>query len=246
MSRQKTIEAKGVYYKQLNEMIHAALAEGNTDLVLEGALGQRYIGVGLGPEVRITINGVPGNDLAAFMDGATIIVNHNVQDGICNTMNSGKVVVKGDAGDIISYGMRGGRLYIAGDVGYRTGIHMKSFQDQKPVVVIGGTAQDYLGEYMAGGLLVVLNLKDRPRPAGDFLGTGMHGGAIYVRGQVEPHQVGKEVGFAELDDAEWAELQEVLADFYAETQTKDPGFTRDQFSKLYPKSSRPYGNLYAY
>jgi glutamate synthase domain-containing protein 3 len=180
------------------------------------------------------------------MNGAKITVHGNAQDGVGNTMNDGRIVIRGDAGDIISYGMRGGRLYIAGDVGYRTGIHMKSFQDQKPVVVIGGTAQDYLGEYMAGGMLVVLNLQDSPRPAGDFLGTGMHGGKIYLRGRVPEHQVGREVGMAELGDEDWEELRGVLDDFFAETRLEDPGLAREQFTLLYPKSLRPYGNLYAY
>ena len=246
MSDTRTIDARGVYYKQLNEDIHQAIGKGETTFVLENVLGQRYIGVGLGSEVHITINGVPGNDLAAFMDGATIIVNGNGQDGLCNTMNDGKVVVKGDVGDIISYGMRGGRLYVKGDVGYRTGIHMKSYEDKEPVVIIGGVAQDYLGEYMAGGMLVVLNTKDLPDAAGDFVGTGMHGGAMFIRGEVPPHRVGAEVGFAEVSEAEWAKISAELAKFYKETGLDDPGYTKDQFVKLFPKSSRPYGNLYAY
>ena len=60
----------------------------------------------------MVVNGVPGNDLATFMDGPTVIVNDNAQDGIGNTMNRGLVVVNGDAGDVLGYGMRGGRLYV--------------------------------------------------------------------------------------------------------------------------------------
>jgi glutamate synthase domain-containing protein 3 len=238
--------ADGIYYKQVNEDIHAAIAQGDTDIVLENVRGQRYIGVGLGPEVKIEIHGVPGNDLAAFMNGAVIDVLDNAQDGVSNTMNDGKVIIHGDAGDIVAYAMRGGKLFIQGDVGYRTGIHMKAYHDHYPTLVVGGGAGDYLGEYMAGGMLIVLNMADLPRPAGDFVGTGMHGGAIYIRGKVEPHQVGAEVGFQEVTDEEWAAISAAIAEFCSDLGLENPNYQPGDFMKLYPKSARPYGNLYAY
>ena len=60
-------------------------------------------------------------------------------------------IIHGGAGDIVGHSMRGGEIYIRNNVGYRCGIHMKEYLDQKPMIVVGGTAQDYLGEYMAGG-----------------------------------------------------------------------------------------------
>lgn len=241
-----TINADGVHYKKLNEDIHEAIKLGETQFLLENVRGQRYIGVGLGPEVSVTINGVPGNDLAAFMNGATLMVNGNVQDGVGNTMNAGKIVVQGDAGDILGYAMRGGKLFIKGDVGYRSGIHMKAYQDVFPLLVVGGVAGDYLGEYMAGGVIVLLNLAEEAQPAGYMVGTGMHGGAIYVRGTIDPTQVGAEVGFQDLSDQEWEFLQGVLAEFFGDMQLPARQFARSEFTKLYPKSRRPYGNLYSY
>jgi glutamate synthase domain-containing protein 3 len=73
-------------------------------------------------------------------------------------MDEGKIVIHGHAGDIAGYSMRGGSIFIRDDVGYRVGIHMKEYQDKVPAIVVGGTAQDFLGEYMAGGVLVVLGL----------------------------------------------------------------------------------------
>ena len=35
------------------------------------------------------------------MDGPTIIVNANAQDGTGNTMNGGKIIINGNAGDIV-------------------------------------------------------------------------------------------------------------------------------------------------
>jgi glutamate synthase domain-containing protein 3 len=157
----------------------------------------------------ITINGVPGNDLAAFMDGDS---NGNAQDGVANTMNEGKIVISGHAGDVLGYGMRGGKLYIKGDVGYRVGIHMKGFKDKLPVIIAGGTAGDFFGEYMAGGYLILLGIgRDKDTPiAGDYVGTGMHGGVMYIRGEVDPLKCGAEVGIVELTEEDNAILEKYL------------------------------------
>mgnify|MGYP002508793462 CR=1 FL=1 len=56
------------------------------------------------------------------------------------------------------YAMRGGKIFVKGNAGYRAGIHMKAYEEKKPVMVIGGTAGSFLGEYQAGGVIVVLGL----------------------------------------------------------------------------------------
>ena len=74
-----------------------------------------------------------------------------------------------------------------GDSGYRTGIHMKEYQDKIPVVVIGGRVGSFLGEYQAGGVIVVLGIGQGGQlPVGYFTGTGMHGGKILLRSDFEP------------------------------------------------------------
>jgi glutamate synthase domain-containing protein 3 len=67
-----------------------------------------------------------------------------------------EIIVHGYAGDIVGLSARGGRIFIREDINYRAGIHMKEYQDKKPEIVIGGTAHDFVGEYMAGGILVLL------------------------------------------------------------------------------------------
>ncbi|MEW5898578.1 MAG: hypothetical protein AB1652_05300 [Bacillota bacterium] len=242
------IDARGVHYRDLNQMIKEAAAAGEKEFILDNVNGQRYIGTGISLPVNIVINGVPGNDLAAFMDGPTVAVHANAQDGVANTMNAGTVVVHGSAGDVLGYGMRGGKLYVRGDVGYRVGIHMKEYKRQIPVIIAGGTAGDFLGEYMAGGILILLGLeREQGEPlAGDYLGTGMHGGVIYLRGSVEPHKLGKEVAILELDDGD----ENILAKFlkeYCDCFGLDYQVVREEpFVKLLPVSSRPYGRLYVY
>jgi glutamate synthase domain-containing protein 3 len=243
------IEARGIYYKDLNEKIREALNNRVKEIILDNVNGQRYIGDGLSDSnIKIIINGIPGNDLAAFMDGPTIIVNSNTQDGIGNTMNAGKVIVYGDAGDIVGHSIRGGKIYIEGDVGYRVGIHMKAYQDLYPVIIIGGTARDFLGEYMAGGLIIVLGLnKEEDVPiVGSYVGTGMHSGRIYIRGKVEDYQLGKEINLFELDEDDRHKLSFYLKEYCQDFNLNLKEILKDKFVKLIPSTHRPYGSLYAY
>jgi glutamate synthase domain-containing protein 3 len=241
------INAHNAHYRDLNERIRAAVADGERDITLDNVRGQRYIGVGLNGGTRITVNGVPGNDLAAFMNGAEIVVRGNAQDGVGNTMNSGKVVVHGDAGDILGYSMRGGRIFVRGSVGYRAGIHMKAYHEHFPAVVIGNRARDYLGEYMAGGILAVLNIESPDQPCvGQWVGTGMHGGVMYLRGTVEAHRLGREVGVSSLSESDWSLLESLIDEFCSDVGVTGRRFVCAEFVKLTPQTTRPYGTLYAY
>lgn len=244
-----TIECHGVYYKQVNAATRKAFAEGVKIVRLEGINGQRYIGTGLkGKDLKIELEGTPGQDMAMFMDGPTVEVFGNAQDGVGNTMNSGKVVIHGSAGDVIGYGMRGGKVFIKGDVGYRVGIHMKAYENNRPIVIAGGKARDFFGEYMAGGLLILLGMNSTIDGGlvGGYVGTGMHGGEIYLRGEVEPWQCGKEVGVFVATDEEMAALKPVLAEYCEALDLDLDEVLGARFTKLVPVSHRPYGKLYTY
>ena len=242
------IDVTGIHYRDLNERLRAIFKDGAAAVTLKKVLGQRYIGAGFRGDVEITIEGVPGNDLACFMDGPRIVVFGNVQDGVANTMSAGSVIVHGNASDVLAYAMRGGRLFVKGNAGYRVGIHMKEYADRVPVVIIGGAAQDYFGEYMAGGTLVLLGMgrrEDEPI-VGDFVGTGMHGGQMLIYGEVEDWQLGKEIGRVEITDACWFELKRNLRDFCDEFSLDCDQFAREGFTRLVPVSHRPYGKIYVY
>lgn len=242
------IDGKGVYYKTLNEQIREEIERGATEVVLDNVIGQRYIGTGLAfPGVTVTVNGVPGNDLAAFMNGPTLVVNENAQDGVANTMNSGLVVINGDAGDVLGYGMRGGSVYVRGNVGYRVGIHMKAFENRQPLIVVGGHARDFLGEYMAGGEIVVLGLSRNGGPVvGSYVGTGMHAGVMYIRGAVAEHQLGKEVRVAQPSEADQALIRDIVNDYCRVMGMTAEEVLQEPFVKIYAYTSRPYGRLYVY
>lgn len=241
-----TLNAKGVYYKMLNRQIRELVAKGETTVTLENVLGQRYIGGGLNADVTITINGTPGQDLGAFMNGPVIIVHGNAQDGIGNTMNAGTIVVHGKAGEIPGHSMRGGQILIRDDVEYRAGIHMKEYETQIPLLVIGGTAKDYCGEYMAGGRVVVLNRFDEKEPVGNDIGTGIHGGVIYIRGNVDKRRLGVGAILADMDNEDIAFLQNVLQTFKAMfSYVELSHITLNDFKKVTKKGHRPFANLYA-
>lgn len=242
------INAAGCHYRTLNQQIKDAVKRGEKSIELLNVNGQRYIGDGVSGDVEITINGVPGNDLGAFMSGPTIIVNSFAQDGVANTMNDGKIVIKGHAGDVLGYGMRGGKLFVKGDVGYRVGIHMKEYEDKIPVIIAGGRAGDFFGEYMAGGVLILLNLNnEKPeRAAGSYLATGMHGGVIYIRGDIDKYQLGEGVEIVESKEADNIVLNKLISEFCKDLNIDTKSIFNKPFKKLIPSSKRPYGKLYAY
>jgi len=239
------IDASGIHYRELNVRLKEMADNGTRQVELHNVYGQRYIGTNLNAPLEIEIHGTPGNDLGAFMDGPRITVYGNAQDGCGNTMNSGEIIVHGHAGDIIGLSARGGRIFVRDSVGYRVGIHMKEYQEKKPMVVIGGTAQDFLGEYMAGGVLVLLGLNGGGEHKARFIGTGMHGGTIYIRGNIEKYQLGREVGTAEPDEDDWNLIEKLVIEFARHFKYNADKILRDKFIKLFPLYLRPYGRIYA-
>jgi len=242
------IDAYGLSHRELNARLRDAVSNGTQRIELQNVYGQRYIGTDLDRPVEIFISGVPGNDLGAFMNGPRIVVHGNAQDGCGNTMNDGEIIVHGHAGDITGLAARGGKIYIREDVGYRAAIHMKEYGEKKPVLVIGGTAQDFFGEYMAGGIVILLglNLKEGECHKAKFIGTGMHGGVIYLRGTVEDYQLGKEVGIANLEKEDLQILQKFVGEFASHFGVNADDILEHTFVKLFPLWLRPYGRLYAY
>jgi glutamate synthase domain-containing protein 3 len=242
------IDAQGILTRELNIRLREAASNGAQRIELRNVYGQRYIGTDLNKPVEIEIFGTPGNDLGAFMDGPKITVHGNAQDGCGNTMNNGEIVVHGHAGDIIGLSARGGKIFVKEGVGYRAGIHMKEYGDKKPILVIGDTAQDFLGEYMAGGILILLglNLKPGENHRANYIGTGMHGGVIYLRGNVSDFQLGKEIGVSELDDKDNLNLEKYVGEFASHFGYDTQKILKLKFMKLFPLYLRPYGRLYAY
>lgn len=235
------INCKGLDHKQVNERIFAAE---DKKIILENCLGQRFIAAGLSSK-EVEIYGVPGNALGCYLDGTVIRVHGNGQDAIGGTMNDGRIYIHGSCGDAPGYAMRGGKIMTKGDIGYRGGIHMKEYQDKIPVLIVGGNAGSFLGEYQAGGRIIVLGLgvEDKPR-VGYFCGTGQHGGKIFLRAEALtadlPQQVTANIATAE--DKE--EIRQDLAEYCEEFGGDADELLKDNFFVLTPNTKNPYKQLY--
>ena len=220
------IQAKGLHFSELNARIRAA--EG--DICIQSCLGQRYIASGMRGK-RIEIHGTPGN----------------AQDATGDTMNAGSIFVHGSAGDATGYAMRGGAIYVRDAAGYRAGIHMKAYEDRLPVLVIGGSAGSFLGEYQAGGVIVVLGLDrtDGQPPIGNFCGTGMHGGRIYLRCSVAP-ELSPQVDVRAAEEADLAAIANYVRTYAAAFGRDADEILSAQFFVLSPNSKNPYKQMYVY
>ena len=239
------IDAKSLYYRDLNSILRIIIRNGAKKVEIYNVCGQRYIGTDLNSDVQIKIFGTPGNDLGAFMNGPKLIVNGNAQDGCGNTMNNGEIIIHGQTGDLLSHSMRGGKILVRDDVGYRVGIHMKECHDKKPNIVIGGTAQDFLGEYMAGGVILVLglNLLKGNCCKARFVGTGMHGGVIYEREKI--FEVGEGTKIMNTGKRDKLVIETLVQEFCKNFNLDFDTVMNAKFYKIVPISKRPYGKLYS-
>jgi len=234
------ITAGDLDFKQLNQQIKAAQGDVN----IYDCYGQRFIGSGF-KSGKITIYGTPGNALGSYLDGAVIEVWGNAQDAVGDTMNNGKIIIHGNAGDALGYAMRGGSIFVRGNAGYRTGIHMKEYKDKRPVIVVGGKVGSFLGEYLAGGLIVVLGIYDEDMPVGNFTGTGMHGGRIFIRTNKELRGLPKQVAAEIASEKDMNEITPSLAEFCGHFGFDAEKLLRDRYYVLKPNEKNPYKQLYA-
>jgi glutamate synthase domain-containing protein 1/glutamate synthase domain-containing protein 3 len=189
--------------------------------------GQRFHGVGLGPEtddVRIDLYGSNGDYTASGMDGLQIFVHGNAQDQVAQIAKRGKLVIYGDVGQTFMYGAKGGEVYVLGNAAGRPLINAVG----RPRVVINGTSLDFLaesfmaGDPLAGGGFVILNgiefdgrgrMIPQPVPyPGSNLFSLASGGAIFIR---DPHLkvVERQLNggvFSTLGDKDWRLIRPYL------------------------------------
>ena len=233
------IDAKGMHFKTLNEKVRECK---ETKIKIKNCIGQRYIASGLDGKT-IEIDGIPGNALGSYLNGCTLKINGNAQDATGDTMNSGVIAVAGSGGDATGYAMRGGKIFIKGNVGYRAGIHMKQYKEKKPIIVIGGKAGCFLGEYQAGGLIIVLGIGCE-KPVGNFCATGMHGGKIVIRGDFVPENLPANICVSDATDSDMDEIAPEIREFCSLFGYDDKKLLSGGFKILTPDTKNPYKRLY--
>ncbi|MBQ8836583.1 MAG: glutamate synthase [Clostridia bacterium] len=234
----KSINVKNLEYRAVN----AAICASSEDCRLSDCLGQRFIAAGMSDK-NIIIDGVPGNALGAYLNGAEITVNGNAQDAVGDTMNEGKIVVHGNIGDAAGYAMRGGKIFVKGNAGYRAGIHMKAYEEKVPVMVIGGSAGSFLGEYQAGGKIVVLGLTGK-KIVGNFPCTGMHGGKMYLRGDCEGVVFPSQVTVCTAEKQDMDEIEDYISEYCSLFGVSKADIFDSSFTVVTPDSKNPYKQMY--
>ncbi|MBQ6171460.1 MAG: glutamate synthase [Clostridia bacterium] len=234
------IQAKSLNYREINSKLRGPDKK-NT---VKNCLGQRFICAGMS-DVSVTVEGVPGNALGAYLNGAEIIVKCNAQDAVGDTMNDGVIVIHGSVGDAAGYAMRGGRIYVKGDAGYRAGIHMKAYEEKIPVMVIGGKAGSFLGEYQAGGVIVVLGLGQGDRNiVGNFPCTGMHGGKLILRSDCRDIVFPDQVTAKPATEKDKAEIDRYISEYCRLFGGNKEEMMNHSFTVVTPDSKNPYKQLY--
>ena len=233
------IDANGLSYKDLNEKIR----ESGKNCKIKNCLGERFIASGMSDK-NIVIDGVPGNALGSYLNGASITVNGNAQDAVGDTMNDGKIVIHGNVGDAAGYAMRGGKIFVRQNAGYRAGIHMKAYKEKIPVIVIGGSAGSFLGEYQAGGVIIVLGLCEGKRIVGNFPCTGMHGGKMLLRSDCKNLIFPKNVHVKSAEKEDLDEFYPYIKEFCEHFGYDENDIFNSEFTVVSPDSNNPYKQMY--
>ena len=113
-----------------------------------------------------------------------------------------------------------------------------------PVIVIGGTAGCFLGEYMAGGIIIVLNKDNVKDPIGDYTGVGMYGGKILVRAESLDTVLPEQIKCKKIKEEELAEFIPFIKEYAALFGADGGALSQGDFYLLEPDSANPYKRLY--
>ena len=235
-----TINADGLDHRALNEVIRGS----GEDCLVENCCGQRFIAAGMSQK-NIGITGIPGNALGAYLNGSTVTVRGNAQDAVGDTMNEGRIIIHGNIGDAAGYAMRGGRIYVKGNAGYRAGIHMKAYREKVPALVIGGRAGSFLGEYQAGGIIIVLGLSSSgSRIVSNFPCTGMHGGKLFLRSECRDVVFPEQVTARPAGPDDLREIRPYIEEFCSFFGYEAGEVMSGAFTVITPDTKNPYRQMY--
>lgn len=198
----------------LEERLQEAVNNGERHIRVD-AFGQHGIGGRLwkaGEEaVKITIAGSSGQRVGAMGFPNTFIEIMGPASDDAGWLNAGaRIVIHGHAGNGLANAMAQGKIYVAGNIGARGMTMTKSNpRFEPPELWVLGSAGDYFGEFMAGGIAVVCGI-DAQTPD-NILGyrplVGMVGGQVFFRGEYKGFSTA-DAKLVPITDANWHWLQE--------------------------------------
>mgnify|MGYP006288606477 CR=1 FL=1 len=220
-------EEKRIPSRVLEEIVHQQVKGGHRKLEIE-AFGQHGIGgrlwdAGTDP-VHIRIIGYSGQRTGSLGNANTSIEVMGPASDDLGWLNAGaQIVVHGHASNGVMNGAAQGRVFVGGSIGAR-GMTMTKHNPrfEPPELWVLGTAGDYFGEFMAGGIAVICGHGCDPRD--QVLGyrplVGMVGGKVFVRGSAAGFST-KDAKQVPLSDENWHWLETRLAAFLDKTGQSD-------------------------
>ena len=240
-------DGKRISSRVLEEIIHRHIKNGRRSIEVEG-FGQHGIGGRLwdaGTEkTYIRITGQSGQRTGSMGNANTRIEVMGPASDDIGWLNAGaQIIVHGHTSHGVMNGAAQGKVYIGGSIGAR-GMTMtkRNPRFEPPELWVMGTAGDYFGEFMAGGIAVICGHNSGPRD--QILGhrplVGMVGGKVFVRGSVQGFSQ-KDAKLSALPDEEWNWLLTNLGVFLTKINKSDllKSFSkRSQWQLLEAKSPR--------
>ena len=203
----------------LEERIQAAVKNGHRCIEVDAyghhGIGGRLWKAGKAP-VHIRVTGHSGQRLGAMGFPNTRIENMGPASDDVGWLNGGAdIIVHGHAGNGVANAMAQGRICVAGSIGAR-GMTMTKQNPRfsPPELWVLGSAGDYFGEFMAGGIAVICGI-DAQTPE-NILGyrplVGMVGGKVFFRG---PHggYSKSDARLTPISDSDWEWLAQHLKQF---------------------------------
>ncbi len=217
-------DEKRVPSRILEEMIQKEITQGHRAIEVD-AFGQHGIGGRLWHEdnetIKIRIKGQAGQRAGSLGCPHTEIeILGPVSDDV-GWLNAGaQITVHGNASNGVMNGGAQGKVYIGGNIGAR-GMTMTKHNPRfdPPELWVLGSAGDYFGEFMAGGIAVVCGFdkKSHENTLGYRPLVGMVGGKVFFRGDASGYSE-KDARLASISDDEWDWLCTNLAVFLDKTE----------------------------
>ena len=114
-------------------------------------------------------------------------------------------------------------------------------------IEISGTPGNALGAKLNGGAIRVLgNHKDGKPIIGNFCGTGMHGGEIYLRCEKVPAKLPAQVRAERLEKIPQGTVRALVSRWCSLFGEQESAFTEAVYYRLTPDSENPYRQMYAF
>ena len=124
---------------------------------------------------------------------------------------------------------------------------MKQYEvEARPILVVGGTAHSFLGEYMAGGLVLVLGIGKEKAMTDRGIGSGIHGGEIIIRGEVDDYLLGVGAKKFKFTEADLERIAPVIKSFCEQFGYDPKEFLDTNYTRIAPASSRPFASKYVW